>query len=69
MERNKVEFDIDDIINKLLQAKSFKPNKLVSLSESEIKWICIKAKEILMEQPVFLELDSPINICGIYFMF
>jgi serine/threonine-protein phosphatase PP1 catalytic subunit len=43
---------------------SYKPNKNIQLTETEIKWICIKAKGILMQQPVFLELDSPINICG-----
>jgi serine/threonine-protein phosphatase PP1 catalytic subunit len=34
------------------------------LSENEIKWLCIKAKEIFLEQPVFLELFSPLNLCG-----
>jgi len=42
----------------------YKPNKNIQLSEAEIKWLCIKAKGIFMQQPVFLELDSPINICG-----
>lgn len=56
--------EVDEIIFKLLQAKSFKPNKEVPLLESEIRWLIIKAKSIFMEQPVFIELDSPINICG-----
>lgn len=67
------DYDVDEIISKLLEAKkytfylnisSFKPNKLVVLAESEIKWLCLKAKEIFMEQPVFLELFSPLNLCG-----
>ena len=60
----KKQFDVDEIINKLLQAKSYKPNKEVPLLESEIRWLIIKVKAIFMEQPVFIELDSPINICG-----
>ena len=61
---NKKQFDVDDIISKLLQAKSYKPNKEVALIEPEIRWLIIKAKVIFMEQPVFIELESPINICG-----
>ena len=66
MERQKTEkkFDVDEIIEKLLKAKSYKPNKEVPLLESEIRWLIIKVKQIFMEQPVFIELDSPINICG-----
>ena len=60
----KKQFNVNDIINKLLQAKSYKPNKEVPLLESEIRWLIIKVKAIFMEQPVFIELDSPINICG-----
>ena len=66
MERQKTEkkFNVDEIIEKLLKAKSYKPNKEVPLLESEIRWLIIKVKQIFMEQPVFIELDSPINICG-----
>jgi len=34
------------------------------LTEAEIKWLCLKSKEIFLEQPVFLEIESPINVCG-----
>ena len=55
---------MDEIIFKLLQAKNYKPNQEVDLSEAEIRWLILKAKSIFMDQPVFIELDSPINICG-----
>jgi serine/threonine-protein phosphatase PP1 catalytic subunit len=61
---NKKQFNVDEIISKLLHAKSYKPNKEVQLIEQEIRWLIIKAKVIFMEQPVFIELESPINICG-----
>lgn len=59
-----IEYNIDDLIKKLLQARLLKPNKLVVLLEQEITWLCSKARSIFMQQPVFLELDSPIKICG-----
>ena len=63
-EKKKKEFNIDEIINKLLQAKSYKVNQEVPLIEAEIRWLILKTTEILMNQPVFIELDSPLNICG-----
>ena len=30
----------------------------------EIRSLCIRAREILMSQPVLLELEAPIKICG-----
>ncbi len=42
----------------------FKPNRQVSLTEQEIKWLCIKSKEIFISQPILLELEAPIKICG-----
>jgi serine/threonine-protein phosphatase PP1 catalytic subunit len=36
----------------------------VSLSENEIKFLISKSKEIFMNQPTFLELESPISVCG-----
>ena len=37
---------------------------MINLSENEVKWLCIQSKEIFLKQPVFLELCSPLNICG-----
>ena len=36
----------------------------MDLSEAEIKFLISKAKKILMSQPIFLELESPITVCG-----
>jgi len=55
---------LNNIISKLLEAKSFKPNKTVQLTEQEIKYLCNRVKDIFMDQPVYLELETPINICG-----
>ena len=48
----------------LLLNSSYKPNKLINLQEHEITWLCSKARNVFISQPVFLELDAPIKICG-----
>jgi serine/threonine-protein phosphatase PP1 catalytic subunit len=55
--------NLDKIINKLLSVKNLS-NKDVDLSESEIKFLITKSKKILLSQPIFLELESPITVCG-----
>jgi serine/threonine-protein phosphatase PP1 catalytic subunit len=56
--------DIDKIIEKLLQVKGSKPGKKVNLLESEIQTVVTAAREILISQPILLELEAPIKICG-----
>lgn len=34
------------------------------LSETEVRWLCQTAKEVFLSQPILLELESPIKICG-----
>lgn len=59
---------LDSIINRLLEVRN-KPGKQVQLSESEIRQLCVVSKEIFMQQPVLLELQAPIKICGNYQLF
>ena len=40
------------------------PNKEVNLTEIELKYLINTSKRILIEQPTFLELESPITVCG-----
>ena len=62
--------DIDKIINKLNPPKDSMGNTTVDLnnktplSVEEIKYLCNTAREIFMEQPVLLEISSPLNVCG-----
>jgi hypothetical protein len=65
---------IDDIINKLLAVKGYsllinlilrkKPGTMVNLTESDIKLLISKCKEIFSKQPIYLELEAPITILG-----
>lgn len=34
------------------------------LEEYEIKFLCLKARDIFINQPILLELEAPIKICG-----
>lgn len=41
-----------------------KPNKNVHLSENEVRGLCLKSREIFLSQPILLELEAPLKICG-----
>lgn len=44
---------------------SCKPNtNITTITESEIMYLLIESKKIISNQPVLLELSSPLNICG-----
>ena len=38
--------------------------KQVALEDNEIRMLCIRAREVFMAQPILLELEAPIKICG-----
>ncbi|KAK2995237.1 hypothetical protein RJ640_023761 [Escallonia rubra] len=40
------------------------PRNKVQLSESEIRQLCLRSKDIFLQQPNLLELEAPIKICG-----
>jgi serine/threonine-protein phosphatase PP1 catalytic subunit len=61
---NTYNIDIDDMIEKLLKVKGQKPGKTVELTETEVKGVCLHSKDILASQPILLELEAPIKICG-----
>ena len=56
--------DLDNIIEQLLSVRGSRPGRQVNLTENEIRWLCLKGKEIFTNQPVLLELEAPIKICG-----
>ena len=58
------DIDVDNIIEQLLTVRGSRPGRQVNLTEGEIRWLCIKSREIFTVQPVLLELEAPIKICG-----
>lgn len=57
-------FEIDAIIDRLLEVRGSKPGRAVQLSEAEIRELCYRSREIFISQPILLELEAPIKICG-----
>jgi len=45
--------------------RTAKPGKQVNLTEQEVRGLCIKAREIFISQPIFIELEALLKICGI----
>ena len=41
-----------------------RPGKNVQLTEVEIRGLCLKSREIFLSQPILLELEAPLKICG-----
>lgn len=56
------EVDLDNIIDRLLEVRGSRPGKQVQLLEAEIRYLCSKAREIFISQPILLELEAPIKV-------
>ncbi|KAK2656059.1 hypothetical protein Ddye_009111 [Dipteronia dyeriana] len=55
---------IEGLLERLLEGRYNNRGKRIQLNESEIRQLCITAKQIFLTQPNLLELEAPINICG-----
>ena len=65
---NKEEFDVDAIIDRLLEVRGARPGKEVNLPEEQIKTLLSKATDIFMSQPMLLNLSAPIKVCGLFLL-
>ena len=63
-QKTEIELDVDKIIEKLQEVRGARPGKQVSQDESQIIGLCVTAREIFMSQPVMLEQEAPLKICG-----
>ena len=62
-----VEQGMEPILNitqRLLGLRGSPPGTMARLSEREIKLLCVRARPIFTNQPMLLELEAPIKICG-----
>ena len=65
MSQSKVITEMTDaIIDALLSVRGSRPGKKVDLTEKQITFLCVTAKDIFLSQPILLELEAPIKICG-----
>ncbi|KAJ8393063.1 hypothetical protein AAFF_G00069670 [Aldrovandia affinis] len=58
------ELNVDSLISRLLEVRGCRPGKIVQMSEAEVRGLCIKSREIFLSQPILLELEAPLKICG-----
>ncbi|KAM3177240.1 Serine/threonine-protein phosphatase PP1-beta catalytic subunit [Hymenolepis weldensis] len=58
------ELNVDEIINSLLEVRGSRVGTTVNLKEDDIKALCAKSREIFLSQPILLELEAPLKICG-----
>ncbi|CAG2118101.1 unnamed protein product [Medioppia subpectinata] len=58
------DLNIDSIISRLLEVRGCRPGKTVQLAEAEVRGLCLKSREIFLSQPILLELEAPLKICG-----
>lgn len=47
-----------------LPVRGSRPGKIVQMTEAEVRGLCIKSREIFLSQPILLELEAPLKICG-----
>jgi serine/threonine-protein phosphatase PP1 catalytic subunit len=55
---------IDSSIKTLLAARSLSPGTEINLPEDHLVKIVRSAREVFLQQPMLLEVGSPMNICG-----
>jgi len=58
------ELNIDEMINRLLEVRGGRPGKNKKMTETEVRALCNKSREIFLSQPILLELEAPLKICG-----
>ncbi|CAF1373166.1 unnamed protein product [Adineta steineri] len=58
------ELNIDSLIARLLEVRGCRPGKIVQMTEGEVRGLCLKSREIFLSQPILLELEAPLKICG-----
>lgn len=40
----------------------------MQMTEAEVRGLCLKSREIFLQQPILLELEAPLKICGNVFI-
>lgn len=65
MANNKDDDAIDAVIDKLVAMRGKRPGTLcTAITEADCKMVCHRARDILLDQPMLLELAAPIKIVG-----
>lgn len=59
-------FDVDDILARLMELRRVKPveGRPSTVTERQIELLLMRARATFAEQPMLLDLDAPMKICG-----
>ena len=57
-------FSIDNLIERLVAVKSARPGTCVSITDKEATALIAGAEEVVLRQPVLLQLEAPLQIVG-----
>jgi hypothetical protein len=57
------------ISKRILLVRGCRPGKIVQMTEGEVRGLCLKSREIFLSQPILLELEAPLKICGMNIWF
>ena len=49
-----------------MTVRGSRPGKTVQMTEAEVRGLCLKSRELFLQQPILLELEAPLKICGEY---
>jgi len=55
---------LNSIIQRLLEVRGSRPGKAVQLTEKEIRDLCTYSRDVFLKQPILLELEAPLKVCG-----
>ena len=55
---------VDSIIDTMISARNRKAGNALDLQMNDMTLLCNQAREIVLHQPMLLELGAPIKICG-----
>jgi len=55
---------VDSLLATLLAAKKAKPGTLVNLKQDDVFILLDAVRDILMAQPMLLDIKAPVNVCG-----
>ncbi len=58
-----LELNVDSMIERLLRIRS-KPGTFPNIAENELRSLILRTRDIFIQQPILLELEAPIKICG-----
>lgn len=57
-------FNVNRVLEQLLEVRGNRSGKEVHLAEEDIMLLCVQSREVFVNQPTFLELETPIKIVG-----